>query len=205
MELRRAVEKYNSRHADQIEIWPAEKVEEGQVRQSCTALDLFCLHSVVLHLTATCRRGMCVAPLDAWQCHRMLHTLLWLSPAALLASAMQFPVLQLSPAGLTHHVDEVQRAIMAAHSGPEGLDSSTAISGLASSGSAGIGAAVPPALASDPLVSWILSSQPSSKTRSGTSASRSQGSGSAQVRDWELAWADLKLQHAVGSGSYGKV
>ena len=95
--------------------------------------------------------------------------------------------------------------------GPEGLDSSKATSSqalsLASSGSAGAGAAVPPALASDPLVSWIMASQPSSKTRrgSGTSALRSQGSGSTQVQDWELNWADLKLQRAVGSGSYGKV
>ena len=95
--------------------------------------------------------------------------------------------------------------------GPEGLDSSKATSSqalsLASSGSAGIGAAVPPALASDPLVSLIMASQPSSKYRkgSGTSALRSQGSGSTQVREWELDWADLKLQCAVGSGSYGKV
>ena len=95
--------------------------------------------------------------------------------------------------------------------GPEGVDNSKATSSqalsLASSGSAGIGGAVPPALASDPLVSWIMASQPSSKARkgSGTSALRSQGSGSTQVQDWEIDWADLKLQRAVGSGSYGKV
>ncbi|PRW32956.1 activating signal cointegrator 1 complex subunit 3 isoform B [Chlorella sorokiniana] len=83
------------------------------------------------------------------------------------------------------------------------VTSSQALS-LASSGSAGM----PAALASDPLVSWILASQLGTRAshRSSTSAVRSLGSsGGSQVQAWEMDWADLQLQAAIGSGSYGKV